>query len=222
MALISLKLPMQLATLLQRLDVGLETPPYFPESVAHMHVSLAYFEQEPGPDEVAHMFHCISELNHRTQPIQFEVTGLSSFPGNPVKGRPILAKVKSERLYQYRKDLVHMFDKEHIAYSKKFPEFKAHITLGWAQVDKFEDRTLKSPLAATAQDVEVWLGSDYNNGKTLILPFADPEFEEKTARALLRTAKIFMDHAKGVRKEASVSSARKEDELGRSKPTKRG
>jgi hypothetical protein len=90
--------------------------------------------------------------------LQIEAEEISSFPGNN-DGIPIIIPIISNELKECRKNLVECLDKNKIEYDKKYPEYKPHLTLSYADSkEKFKSRKLPEKLSWMAHELVIKIG----------------------------------------------------------------
>jgi 2'-5' RNA ligase len=128
------------------------------EDLEHYHVTLAYIDEASSPTDMAALLEAVAKLTERSAPIPAVVEEVSNFKKGD-DGYPIVCHVKSEPLHQFQRELLKVLDGAGIEYSKKWPEYRPHITLSYAQ----EPYEAKIDEVALSLDSVVILSDFYEN-----------------------------------------------------------
>lgn len=120
-----------------RLLTGIEVPGEKCDA-ASLHITLACFEDNYSIEEVAKTLEATYDIVHDFKPFLVKTNKVTSFPVNKDNPYPVIAKVESEELHELNDKIKENFDKKNIEYSKKFKEYKPHITLSFTK-EKPED-----------------------------------------------------------------------------------
>lgn len=128
------------------------------EELEQYHITLAYIDEASSPTNMAALLEAVAELTERSAPISAVVEEISNF-NKGEDGYPIVCHVESKALHQFQKDLLKVLDKAGIEYSKKWPEYRPHITLSYAQ----EPYQAKIDEVALSLDSVVILSDFYEN-----------------------------------------------------------
>lgn len=159
MAYISFTVPAEAASELSRLyTVGDLTAP------EDMHVTLAFLSKQTPPSQVLRAIAACHVVASTTAPVLMHAALLTSFPPNPEyrEGVPVIVRVVSDALHSFRARLVAELEKFGVEYSRKFPEYKPHVTLSHGP-EKVEPRKV-GPVSWTGSHVMVWGGEDHFKG----------------------------------------------------------
>jgi 2'-5' RNA ligase len=168
MALLSLRVPQETARLLSSLDVPGEK-----EGSAFMHVTLLYLE-DASIEEVIRAISATYRVTNETAPFLLRASSISHFDGG--EKVPIICPIESAPLHEFQFRLRNAFDQDGIPYSKKFPEYKPHVTLSYAEAPLEEnvDQTIEPYLEWGAHSVTLWAGQNGDEGLSCELAFKTP------------------------------------------------
>ena len=99
---------------------------------------------------------------YRTRPFEITAREVSYFPENPDdrSGHPIIAKIESPELHQLRQLLARSFDAGGVPYSKKFPDYRPHVTLSYSPTP--HEQQLEEPIVGTVDSLTLWGGESYD------------------------------------------------------------
>jgi 2'-5' RNA ligase len=157
MAFIGVKVPAEVGRMLESIDVPGER-----HSLSDMHVTLLYLGKGIDFISVAKTMVATHEVASRTRPFMAWGDTVSSFPSNPEDGIPVIVPVNSQPLHVFRTALANRFDELGIRYSKKYPDFKPHITLSYVKDPDPGFQVPSEPLPGYAgwvvYDVTIWAG----------------------------------------------------------------
>jgi 2'-5' RNA ligase len=104
------------------------------------------------------------EVGQQFDEFDCKVSNITSFPRGE-RGFPIVCPVESEVLHEFRAKLAEEFDKQRIAFDKKFPEYKPHVTLSYADTALQETRI--KPLRWKVKELSIW-GGDSGEDKIVV------------------------------------------------------
>jgi 2'-5' RNA ligase len=159
MAYISFMVPPEAAAELASLyTVGDLTPP------EDMHVTLAFLSKNTPPSQVMRAIAACQVVAATSAPVLMHAALLTAFPPNPDhrEGVPVIVRVISDALFSFRARLVAELEKFGVEYSKKFPEYKPHVTLSHSS-ERPEPQKV-GPVSWTSDTVMVWGGEDHHKG----------------------------------------------------------
>ena len=122
MAFIGIQVPQETAKLLSLLDV-----PGKKESVSHLHITLAYLGNDISMEQVLSCVVSVYSVVSNTKPFTVECDKISTFDSDD--DIPIILPIHSSELHKLREKLCDKLEQLHVKYSKKYPEFKPHVTL---------------------------------------------------------------------------------------------
>lgn len=149
MAIIALEVPRGVGQYLQRLDVpGAKTP------IEEMHVTIVQIDADLSPIDVANIAGVVADLTHTMRSFEVNLHTLSQFPRND-HGVPVICPVVSEGLMLFQGRLVDTLDRAGIEFNKKFPVYKPHVTVSWAQ-ESIAPASLVRPITWMTRDVVLW------------------------------------------------------------------
>jgi 2'-5' RNA ligase len=166
MAFLGIAVPHEVARLLNQIEVPGEA-----EDRSDLHITAVYFGSNVPIDEISKAIIVAYEVAGRTRPIPLLVEEVGCFPKGD-DGVPIIGIVKSPELMQFQKDLCTSFDKANVNYSKKWPEYKPHVCLAYA-----EEPTQPFPVGPfewAAYEMVLWGGDSGDDKIFITLPFSMP------------------------------------------------
>jgi len=182
MAFIGLKVPDDASRLLAGVEVPGER-----HSASDMHVTILFLGQDLPITEVAKAMCAAFQVTSRTRPFVCGVKDVSSFPRG-ADGLPVICPVVSPGLMVLNAALRAEFDRLGLGYSKKYPEYKPHVTLSYDRVPGGPDSysaPLPGPLTWTASDMVIWGGNEADEILSVNLPFVLGPIE-RAARRIAR------------------------------------
>jgi 2'-5' RNA ligase len=159
MAYIAFMVPPEAAAELSELyALGDPTPP------EDMHVTLAFLSKNTPPSQILRAIAACQIVAATSAPILMHAALLTSFPPNPEhrEGVPVIVRVVSDALFSFRARLVAELEKFGVEYSRKFPEYKPHVTLSHGP-EKPEPKKV-GPVSWTSNQIMVWGGEDHHKG----------------------------------------------------------
>lgn len=133
MAFATFKVPTSVIGQFAAIDAGVEfltrTEPQ------DYHITLCYFGNEMKYRDYLEACKVCADYSLQTAPILMKGAALDSFPQNPddKDGFPTIIRVISKELHGFRENLTETFWNKGIEFSKKFPGYKPHVTLGYAK-----------------------------------------------------------------------------------------
>lgn len=183
MAFLGIKIPESTGRLLDQIKV-----PGKKESISEYHVTMVYFGEECSIKEISKILETTYEFLQDVKPFTIKTSKVGCFPKGDNEGCPIIARVESDELHKLNDKLKEKFDKSDIEYSKKFKEFKPHITLAYAdeEIDEFKIDKLEIEIP----NLVLWAG-DYGNNRLFVDFMLEGPQKEKEAAFLLQKADFF-------------------------------
>ncbi len=153
MALVSIKVPHDTARLLSSLDV-----PGAKVDVGYMHCTVLHLE-DPTMEDVLRGIASTLKVTGITKPFVLGTRRISHFGGDGEEV-PIVCPIDSSDLHDFQRALSKQFDVDGVPYSKKFPEYRPHVTLAMADAPLEEDveQTIDPNLEWGAHSVHLWAG----------------------------------------------------------------
>jgi len=144
------------------------------------HITMIYFGDKTPVADICKAIEVAAPVMQQTQPFELSAANISYFPENPddKPGHPIVVKVDSPELHELRAKLAEAFDAAGVEYSKKFPDFKPHVTLAYSPEP--HEKTLELPIKWTADETVLWAGDEYDDRFSVKfqLPPAGPTYEQ--------------------------------------------
>lgn len=150
MAFIGIEVPATVAAKLAGMGA-----PGSPEDPSFMHVTMVYLGKKAPLDRIVLATVVLYSLCRETKPFNAGFAMRTSFPdrGN---GSPVIARVVSPGLHEFRANLVSRLRAAGVEYDEKFPEFKPHVTMSYSDVT-VPDAPME-PTVWTVGSVSMWGG----------------------------------------------------------------
>lgn len=182
MAFLGIRIPHETGRLLTGLDVPGEK-----EGASEYHVTLLCFEENWPIDEIAKALEATYDVVSKIKPFIISTKEVSCFPKREDNPVAIIAKVESKELHDLREKLAKEFEKCNIEFSKRFKDFKPHITLAYAE-DEIKDYKIDE-VNCVINEVVLW-GGDHGDDRIFVtFPLKGPEKQKHAV--LLQKATIF-------------------------------
>lgn len=159
MAMIGLRVPHETSRLFNDIEVsGQKT------EVSSYHVTIMYLGKERSIDQLADAMKATFAVTSQTRPFSVRTSRVTSFPSNE-DGVPVIARVESDPLHDLKAKLVESFRRRGVEFSNKYPDYKPHVTLAWAEepVEEFRIPTIEWG----AHEIVLW-GGDTGDKKLIV------------------------------------------------------
>lgn len=161
MAMIGLKIPDEVIDRLSKISVpGKKLPK------EEMHITMFYFENKLKIKDVVKIVQAMYDVTKKFESLSIRGVTLSTFKKGD-DGVPIIIPILSEDLLDLRKKLAKKLDNEEVNYSKKWPEFKPHLTLAYSPKE-MEDKKLDKSISWKASEVVLWAGDWHSDPGILV------------------------------------------------------
>lgn len=184
MAFIGLRVPHETARLLGSIEVpGNKVP------LDHMHVTVLYLGEDVPIQQIAKAVIATYRVTSCRTPFNLKTSRVKCFPGGDT-GTPVIAKVLSPELHEFHENLCDAFDKAGVTYSKKFPEYRPHVSLSYAD-ECIKDVCLPESLTWAAHEATLWGGDWGDDRLSVTFPFTLKPSKEGFYRSVIKTAKKF-------------------------------
>ena len=180
MAFIGVRVPADAAATLAKVKVpGDHVPP------EEMHVTLLHLgEKIPIPEVLQATMACYL-MTKRWAPFRASTRRITTFPATPESTIPVIARVLCPELHRLHEALRKSLDHMEIEYSKKFPEYKPHVTLAYAETET-PDVKLIRPVAWDIEEIVIWGGDHGEERIAVTLPLEGGPGVENPMRSMLR------------------------------------
>jgi 2'-5' RNA ligase len=160
MAALMFSVPEETARILQELDVpeGNREP--------NAHITVAYLGDDVPVENIAALIPILYEVTSATMPFSASTSLVSTFPAGD-DGVPVIAMVDSPELHSLRDELCAAMDAAGIEYSRKFPTYRPHVTITYAE-DLDTEFELEIPeIAWPCHELLLW-GSNRGTGRLVV------------------------------------------------------
>lgn len=164
MALIGIKVPVETGKLLE----GIEVPGNL-ESRAHYHITVCYLGKDVPIEKIAKAVAVTYEVTKATPPFAVRTSRVTCFPKND-DGVPIICAVESPALHAFRDRLKAAYEASGVTFSNKYPEYKPHVTLSYAD-EEIEDMHI-APVEWGAHELFLWASDDGDSGVVVTFPLS--------------------------------------------------
>ncbi len=179
MPLLGIKIPKNISDILSKLDV-----PGIKEDSSGYHITLLYFKVASIKD-ILEAAEEILELTSKSPIFNIKFDNIECFPEGD-DGVPIICPVVSDDLFSFHKKLKTKIDKTNLDYSKKFPEYKPHITLSYNK-EKIKSFELE-PIEYSVSEIIFWCGDNMDEKMTITFPL---NIEKKANMHLFEICKMY-------------------------------
>ena len=133
------------------------------------HITLLYLGSDVPIDDVARAALVAYGITRNAQPITVLSRLVTSFPEGD-DGVPIIARIESPGLHAFQTRVRTAFDEEGIEYSKRFPEYKPHVTLAYSDAGtNMPDQSIP-PIVWTLSELVLWGGDEGEDRIVVTLP----------------------------------------------------
>lgn len=187
MAFVGIRVPHETARLLSEIDV-----PGKKDSTAHFHVTVIHLGDNVPIETLAKTMVATFGVTSKLRPFTVSTSRVTCFPAKdkPDAKVPIICRVDSDALHDLWKNLCSAYDSAGIEYSKRFPEFKPHVTVAWTEEPMEEKRI---PIVEWgAHEVVLWGGDDGDRRVVVTFPLS-----LKTSALSKRVASRFLGKSWG-------------------------
>lgn len=181
MAMIAIRVPKDTAKLMEKMA---EAIPGDSQTASDMHITLVYLGDGVTVDTLSKVMLACHGVTSKTPPFSLEVNRIESFePGE--KGTPIILPVVSNDLHDLQRAVREALDVAGIDYSKKWPEFKPHVTLSYVKGMRGSG-PLPSAIKWGAFELTVYGADHGNGGVSVVMPFEMQNMELRLQKIAMR------------------------------------
>ena len=129
MAILGIHLPRDISRIFAQINVKGDKEP-----LGHQHVTLLYLGDDVPIEQLAKAVVATYNVTSKTKPFTVSTNRISTFPPHPDHGTvPVICPLVSPPLHDLQARLRAAFDTAKVDYSKKFPEYKPHVTLSYLE-----------------------------------------------------------------------------------------
>lgn len=135
------------------------------EPLGHQHITLLHLGDDVPIETLAKAVVAVYGVTSKTKPFTVQTSRVTSFPPHPDEGTvPIICPIVSDALHAMHGRLKASLDKAGVEYSKKFPEYKPHVTLSYVKdplvfADHAADKDIPGIEWGVA-DIVLWGGNE--------------------------------------------------------------
>lgn len=166
MAILQIQVPHATARLFGDIEV-----PGTRASSGSLHITVVYIGADVPIDTLTDAVKATYEVTSKTRPFTVRATRVTHFPVDDDQADyPIIARIDSDELHEFREQLVAAFDEAGVEFDKKFPVFKPHVTLSYAPepVEEFRIPVIEWG----AHEVVMWGGEEEDERLSVTFPFS--------------------------------------------------
>lgn len=165
MSFIGCKVQHETARLLGSIDVpGTKVP------LDQMHVTVLYIGEDIPIKKVAKIIVYTYNITSRQTPFNLKTSRVKCFETAAEAGYPIIARVLSPEIHVFHEALKKEFDKANITYSKKFADYRPHVTLAYSP-EPIKDIQLAECISWPAHEATLWSGDWGDDRLSTTFPF---------------------------------------------------
>lgn len=162
--MIGFQVPLDTARLLSEIDVpGQRTAP------DHQHITVIHLGKDVAMPTIIQAIEATFRVVETIRPFTLQTSRLTCFPKNE-DGVPIICPIESQELHTLQKRLCAALDRDGVEYSRKYPEYKPHTTLSYAE-QTVPDQEIQ-PLEWGAHELVLWAGDPGNRKMVVHFPFS--------------------------------------------------
>lgn len=174
MAMIAIRVPHDTARMLEKLAGSVSGDS---QTASEMHVTLIYLGDDVSIGTLSKVMLACNSVTSKTTPFSLSVDKIDSFePGK--NGTPVILPIVSNELHALHKAVSEALDAAEVEYSKKWPEFKPHVTLSYVDGMKGSG-FFPSPITWGAFELSIYGDNHGDGGISIAMPFELPSIELK-------------------------------------------
>jgi 2'-5' RNA ligase len=177
MALFYTKLPHETERLLTS---GLSLPNVELDVEEWKHITLVYLGDDVPLETVAQAMVAAYDVVSTTPPFTVRVNEITTFPKNDSGLTPVICRIHSPEIHYLQERLCVVLDHYRIAYSKKFPEYKPHVTLGYTE-GSFSDQVLSTPVEWGVHEIHLGAGDERDQRCCITYPLRIDALKKRVA-----------------------------------------
>lgn len=166
MAFVGLRVPQEVARVLGEIEV-----PGDPVPANHKHITILNMGSDLPIEVIGKAVVAVHNVSSATKPFQVTLDRVACFPGGD-DGVPVICPVISPEVHTLWANLKKSFDAVGVPYSKKFPEFKPHVTLSYAP-EAIEEQDF-GPIDWSVYELVLWGGDSGDERLCVTFPFSLP------------------------------------------------
>lgn len=179
MAFLGLAVPHETARLLGGIEV-----PGKKEPVSSFHVTLFYFGEGIDITVLTRIIGVTYGVTSDTKPFTVRTNRVASFPKGD-DGVPIICHIESDALHDLRDKIKAVYEAAGVDFSNKFPEYRPHTTLAYAEDEGFEEQRIPT-VEWGAHELVLWGGDNGDDTLVVHFPFALGDLDKAAVRVAQR------------------------------------
>lgn len=178
MAFLGIRVPHETSRLLGEVEV-----PGKREAASHFHITMLFLGKDVPIEVLQKALLATYEVTSRTKPFSVRTSTLTCFPKNE-DGVPIICRVDSDSLHELREKIRLSYERHEVPFSNKFPEYKPHVTLAYAD-EEIEERRIPT-VEWGAHELVLWGGDSGDRRLIITFPFSLDTSHEMAERVAKR------------------------------------
>jgi len=154
------------------------------------HITLCYLGKDCPVDQVSDAVKALAPVMQQTRPFKLLAKRMISFPENPDDGVPIVCEIDSPDLHAFRQQICQALDAAGVEYSKKYPDYRPHVTLAY-DTEAIDPQDI-DPIEWVAAEAVLWAGN--NDDERFVVKFELPLWPQYEADLsyLIRSARTLI------------------------------
>jgi 2'-5' RNA ligase len=162
-------------------------------------VTLVYIGDNVPIDVLAEVIKATYSVTSQTRPFTVRTTRVGSFPVNKddQDAHPVIAHIESDDLHELHENLGNALDDAGVDFSKKFPVYRPHVTLAYAE-DAVEELRIPT-IEWGAHEIIMWGGDEGDRKLTVTFPLALTPFDVTAMAQRVASRFTLLESARSLR-----------------------
>jgi 2'-5' RNA ligase len=182
MSFLGIRVPHEISRLLSAIEIPGEKVPR-----DEMHISLLYVGKQTPIEQLVKVIMAAFPVTSECTPFTVTTRRVTSFPTNPDDGVPIIAPIESATLHDLHSSLCKAFDDAKVEYSKKYPIYKPHVTLGYSKdpgvfAEMVADKDIVPAVEWGVGEIVLWGGDKGDDKLCVTFPFRLTDTDKAASR----------------------------------------
>ena len=163
MAALMLPVPEDTSRVLQEIEVE-------GKRETHHHITVIHLGKDIPIQAISRMLPVLYDVTSQQRPFSVSTQLVTTFPAGK-DGLPVICKVDSPALHEFRAKVKSALDDSGIEYSNNFPDYKPHVTLAYSEKGSREDQPIPR-VTWGVNELLLW-GSNRGAGRLVVkFPFS--------------------------------------------------